>query len=67
MAIAKVVEITSSSTKSFDDALKMGIARASKTLEGITGAWVEEQKIVVEGGKIKEYRVDMRVNFILQE
>ncbi len=67
MAVAKIVEITSSSTKSFDDAIKSGLARAAKTLEGITGAWVEEQKVVVKEGKIKEYRVDMRVNFILHE
>ncbi|NIO16530.1 MAG: dodecin domain-containing protein [Deltaproteobacteria bacterium] len=67
MAVAKIVEITSSSTKSFDDAIKTGLARAAKTLEGITGAWVEEQKVVVKEGQIKEYRVDMRVNFILHE
>lgn len=67
MAVAKVVEITSSSKKSFDDAIKTGIERASKTLDGITGAWVEEEKVVVKDGKITEYRVDMRVNFILHE
>lgn len=65
MAVAKVVEIISSSTEGFDDAVKTGIERASKTLEGITGAWITEQKVSVEKGTIMEYRVNMRVNFIL--
>ncbi|NIS74918.1 MAG: dodecin domain-containing protein [Deltaproteobacteria bacterium] len=67
MAVAKVVEISASSTKSFDDAVKSGISRASKTLKGITGAWVEEQKVAVKDGKITEFRVNMRVTFILIE
>lgn len=67
MAVAKVVEISASSTKSFDDAVKTGIARASKTLEGITGAWVAEQKVAVKDGMITEFRVTMRVTFILAE
>jgi len=67
MAVAKVVEISASSTKSFEDAVKSGIARASKTLKGITGAWVEEQKVAVKDGKITEFRVNMRVTFILVE
>jgi flavin-binding protein dodecin len=67
MAVAKVVEIAASSTKSFDDAVKSGISRASKTLKGITGAWVEEQKVAVKDGKITEFRVNMRVTFILIE
>lgn len=67
MAVAKVVEISASSTKSFEDAVKSGISRASKTLKGITGAWVEEQKVAVKDGKITEFRVNMRVTFILIE
>jgi flavin-binding protein dodecin len=67
MAVAKVVEISASSTKSFDDAVKSGISRASKTLKGITGAWVEEQKVAVKDGNITEFRVNMRVTFILVE
>ncbi len=67
MAIAKVTEISASSTKSFRDAIERGIARASKTLKGISGAWVNEQKVVVEDGKIVEYRVNMKVSFVLED
>jgi dodecin len=66
MAVAKVTEITSSSTKSFEDAVRMGIARAEKTLENIKSAWIQEQKVKVERGKITEYRVNMKVTFILK-
>lgn len=66
MAVAKVVEITAASKESFDDAIKAGIARASESLEGITGAWVEDQKLVVLDGNISEYRVNMKVTFILK-
>jgi hypothetical protein len=67
MTVAKIIEITSSSKKSFEDAVHQGIARASKTVEGIQGAWVSEQKVVVEGGKVVEYRVTMRVTFVLND
>ena len=67
MSVAKVTEIISSSPTSFDDAVANGIARASETLKGITGAWVSEQKVTVADGKISEYRVVMRVTFILQD
>ncbi len=66
MSVAKIVEITAASPKSFEDAMQAGIARASKTLEDIQGAWVKEQKVVVKGGKITEYRVDMKVTFVLK-
>lgn len=66
MSVAKVVEITAASSKSFEDAIQTGIARASKTLEDIQGAWVKEQKVVVKGSKIVEYRVDMKVTFVLK-
>jgi dodecin len=66
MSVAKVTEITSSSTTSFEDAISSGIARASKTLEGIQGAWVKEQKVVCDGGRITEYRVTMKVTFVLK-
>lgn len=65
MTIAKVSEITSSSTKSFEDAIEKGIKRASKTIRGIKGAWIQEQKVVVDEGKIVEYRVNMKVSFVL--
>jgi flavin-binding protein dodecin len=67
MSVAKVTEIISSSSKSFDDAVENGIVRASKTLKGISGAWVADQKVTVENGKVKEYRVVMRVTFVLDD
>lgn len=65
MAVARVTEITSSSKKSFEDAIEKGIARSVKTLKNVEGAWIQDQKVVVEGGKISEYRVNMKVTFIL--
>jgi flavin-binding protein dodecin len=68
MSIARVTEIKSSSTKSFDDALKQGIARANKTLKNVKSAWIENQEVFVDGnGEIAEYRVQMRITFILEE
>ena len=66
MSIAKVTEITSSSTKSFDDAIADGIARANKSLKNVTGAWVADQKVTVSGGKISGYQVRMKITFILE-
>jgi dodecin len=65
MSVAKVVEITASSPTSFEDAVKNGIEKASETLHGIKGAWVSEEKVEVEGGKITEFRVTLRVSFVL--
>jgi dodecin len=67
MAVAKVTEITASSTKSFEDALRAGIARAHKTLKNVKSAWIQEQKVKIEGGKITEYRVNMKVTFVLSD
>jgi len=67
MAVAKVTEIIASATKSFEDAIQVGIARANKTLRNVRGAWVKEQKVIVENGNITEYRVDMRVTFVLTD
>ena len=66
MAIARVTEIISGSKKSFDDAIKKGIARANKTLNNVEGAWIKDQSIVMDKGEIKEYRVVMKVTFILK-
>jgi flavin-binding protein dodecin len=63
MSVARVTEIISSSKKSFEDAIEKGIARAAKTLKNVEGAWVKGQK--VKNGKIAEYRVDLKVTFIL--
>lgn len=65
MAVAKVVEITSASKKSFEDAIEQGIKRATDTLKNVEGAWVQEQKITIKDGKIDEYRVNMKVTFVL--
>ncbi len=67
MSVAKVTEIISSSTKSFDDAVEVGIARAAKTLKGVSGAWVADQKVTVKDGKIDEYRVVLKVTFLLAD
>ena len=67
MSVARVTEITASSDQSFDDAVKEGIARANKTLKNIEGAWVQGQKVVVREGQIVEYRVNLKVTFVLQE
>jgi hypothetical protein len=66
MSVARVTEIISSSPKSFDDAIRAGVARANETLSNIEGAWVQDQKVVVVKGKIKEYRVNLKVTFILK-
>ncbi len=67
MSVARVTEIISSSTKSFDDAVEKGIARACETLKNVEGAWVQDQKVGVENGKIAEYRVNLKVTFILAD
>lgn len=67
MAVAKVTEIISSSPKSFEDAVATGIARADKTLKNVRGAWIAQQKVEVQKGKVTEYRVTMRVTFVLQD
>jgi flavin-binding protein dodecin len=66
MAIAKVSEITAASKTSFEDAIDKGIRRASKTLKNITGAWIQDQKVDVQNGKIVQYRVNMKVTFVLK-
>ncbi len=67
MSVAKVTEIIASSPKSFEDAITKGIARADKTLKNIRGAWIAEQKVSVDKGKVTEYRVTMRVTFVLKD
>ena len=67
MSVAKVTEIISGSSKSFQDAIETGIERANKTLSNIEGAWVKDQSLILDKGKIKEYRVTMKVTFILKD
>jgi flavin-binding protein dodecin len=66
MSVARVTEITSSSPKSFEVAMRVGITRATKTLQNVTGAWIKNQEVVIEEGKITEYRVRLKVTFILK-
>lgn len=67
MSVAKVTEITASSTKNFEDAIHQGIARANKTLKNVRSAWIQEQSVEVEDGKVSEYRVNMKVTFVLTD
>lgn len=67
MSVAKNVEITSTSTEGFEDAVNKGIARASETIKNIRGAWVKEQKVQVADGKVTEYCVMMIVTFVLAD
>ena len=66
MSVARVTEITSSSTKSFEEAIRVGVERAHKTLQNVSGAWIKSQKLECKDGKIEEYRVTMKVTFVLK-
>ena len=66
MSVAKVSEITASSTKSFEDAIQEGINRATKTLDKVQGAWIKDHEVAVKNGKITEYKVRMKVTFVLK-
>ncbi len=65
MSVAKVIELSSTSSVSFEDAIQKGIEKAEESLRGVRGAWISEQKVDVEDGKIVDYRVIMRVSFVL--
>jgi flavin-binding protein dodecin len=67
MAIARITELTSSSTKSFDDALQAGIKRATQTLENVSGAWIQDQEVVITDNRISEYRLRLKVTFVLKD
>lgn len=67
MSVAKVTEISSTSTKSFEDAIQEGLTRASKTIRNIRSAWIKEQQVRFENGKLSEYQVNMMVTFVLDE
>ncbi len=66
MSVAKITEITSTSTKSFEDAVEKGVERANKTLKNVTGAWVADQSVTVKDGKVSSYQVRMKITFILE-
>ena len=65
MSIAKIIELTARSEKSFEDAIKTGIAKASESVHGIREAWVSQQKVMVSGDKVVGYQVDLKVTFVL--
>lgn len=67
MSFAKITEITASSTKSFEDAVAQGVARASKTVKNIRSAWVKDQEVSVEDGKIVAYLVTLKLTFVLED
>ena len=67
MSVARVTEIIASSNESFEDAAQKGILRANKTLQNVKGAWVKDQQITVENGKVDQYRVTLKVTFILND
>jgi hypothetical protein len=67
MSIAKVSEISATSTKSFEDAVNQGIARANKTLRNVRSAWIKEQKVRVKEGVITEYQVNLMVTFVIDD
>ena len=67
MSVARITEISASSNESFEDAIKQGVARAAETLHGIRRAWVKEQEVQVENGKIAAYKVIIKITFVLDE
>ena len=67
MAVARVTELSVTSDKSFDDAIAQGVARATKTLRNVTGAWIKEQRVEIRDNQIAEYQVNMLVTFILDD
>lgn len=67
MSVARVTEISSTSTQSFDDAIRQGIDRATKTLRNVKAAWIKEQRVVIENDKIAEYLVHMQITFVLED
>ena len=67
MSIAKVTEISAASTKSFEDAVRQGIKRAARTVHGMQSAWINEEKVVIENDEVTEWRVNLKVSFVLDD
>ncbi len=67
MSVGKVLEITAESKKSFEDAIQEGIERTARNVKGIQSAWIKEQKVDVEDGKVKGYRVDLKITFLVED
>jgi flavin-binding protein dodecin len=66
MSVARVSEISSTSPQSFEDAIRQGLERATKSLRGVTGAWIKDQRVKLESGRVTEYQVNMEVTFVLE-
>lgn len=66
MSVAKVIEISASSPESFDAAMREGVAKASQTVKNIRSAWVQDQQVSIENGKVTEYRVLLKITFVLE-
>lgn len=67
MPVARVIELSATSPKSFEDAIQQGLERAGKTLRNVTGAWIKEQRLAMENGSVTEYQVNMLVTFVLED
>ena len=67
MSVAKIIEISSTSQQSFEDAIKKGVARASSSLRNVSGAWIKEQQVSIENGNITSYRVNLMITFVLND
>ena len=67
MSVARTTDISASSKKGFEDAVEKGIKRCTETIENVEGAWIKEQKVVVKDGKVSEYRITMKVSFVLKD
>lgn len=67
MSVARIIEISSTSEKSFEDAIQQGVARATKTLRNVKSAWVKEQEVQIEGGAISAYKVNLLISFVLDD
>jgi flavin-binding protein dodecin len=67
MSVARITEISSTSTESFEDAIRQGVSRATRTLRNVRSAWVKEQQVRVEGGRITEFQVNLMVTFVLED
>jgi dodecin len=66
MGVARVTEISATSPQSFEDAIRQGLERATKTLRGVTSAWIKDQRVKLEDGKVAEYQVNMEITFVLE-
>jgi flavin-binding protein dodecin len=67
MSVARITEISSTSTKSFEDAIQQGVARATKTLRNVKTAWIKDQRVEITGDRISEYQVNLMITFVLDD